>query len=129
MPRDLRARADERVYFVTPEAHRSHRRPDLRVIEERWNDGPREAAGGLAVAEPLVYRLSNDPITEVYLQIIDVASQGRVVTGLEFLSPSNKVPGRGRAQASGAIHHRPQGALNLSQYPPRPRADSAAAQF
>lgn len=97
LPRDLRARAEERVYLEIPDARFGHRQPDVRVIEEGWRDsGAREATAVLELAEPLIYHLANEPITEVYLQIIDVKARGRVVTGIEVLSPSNKVPGKGR---------------------------------
>jgi hypothetical protein len=38
----------------------------------------------------------DEPVTEHYLNIIDVRSGGRVVTTIEFLSLSNKVAGDGR---------------------------------
>lgn len=97
LPRDLRARVEERVYLEIPDARLGYRQPDVRVIEEGWR-GAREgeATAVLDVAEPLVYRLVKDPITETYLQIIDVKARGRVVTGIEVLSPANKIPGKGR---------------------------------
>ena len=38
------------------------------------------------------------PVTEIYLQITDVQSGNRVVTIIEFISPSNKRPGPGREE-------------------------------
>ncbi len=97
LPRDLRARAEERVYLEAADTRLGHRQPDVRVIEEGWQDsGARETTAVLTIAEPLVFHLANDPITEVYLQIIDVKARGRVITGIEILSPANKVPGKGR---------------------------------
>jgi hypothetical protein len=88
---------EERVYLEIPDARLGHRQPDVRVIEEGWrHSGVPRATAVLDVAEPLIYHLANDPITEVYLQIIDVKARGRVVTGIEVLSPGNKVPGKGR---------------------------------
>lgn len=96
LPRNLRARVEERVYLEIPDARLGHRQPDVRVIEEGWRDSAaREATAVLSVAEPLIYHLVNEPITEVYLQIIDVKARGRVVTGFEVLSPAIKVPGKG----------------------------------
>ena len=99
LPGDLRARAEERVYLETPEGPGGYRRPDVRVIEEGWRRGPRD--GGVAVlepevAEPLIFHNVTDPIVETYLKIIDVNARGRVVTGIEILSLTNKLPGDGR---------------------------------
>jgi len=54
------------------------------------------AESGVAVAEPLVLHLPDEPITQGFLEIIEVGSGSRVVTVIEFLSPSNKVPGEGQ---------------------------------
>jgi hypothetical protein len=50
------------------------------------------------VAEPLLVEAEADPATETFLEIIDRESGNRVVTVIEFLSPSNKSPGPNRAQ-------------------------------
>jgi hypothetical protein len=39
-----------------------------------------------------------EPVTETFLEIIDSATGSRVITGVEFLSPSNKSPGPNREQ-------------------------------
>jgi Protein of unknown function (DUF4058) len=97
LPGDLRARAEERVYLEMPDVRVGHRQPDVSVVEEGWRDsGALEATAVLELADPLVYHLANDPITEVYLHIIDSKAGGRVVTGIEIVSPSNKLPGKGR---------------------------------
>jgi len=38
----------------------------------------------------------SEPVTEGYIEIVDAGSGNRVVTVIEFLSPSNKVPGEGQ---------------------------------
>jgi hypothetical protein len=38
----------------------------------------------------------DEPISQGYLEIIDVGSGNRVVTVIEFVSPSNKIPGAGQ---------------------------------
>lgn len=98
LPRDLRARVEERVYLESEggEPQRS-RYPDVRVVETRPRRSQEsQAVGVLEVSESVVIHLEDEPVTEGYLQIIDVASGGRIVTVIEFLSPTNKVPGAGQ---------------------------------
>ena len=40
--------------------------------------------------------ISDEPITQGYIEIVDAASGNRVITVIEFLSPSNKMPGEGQ---------------------------------
>ncbi len=98
LPGDLRARVDERVY-VEPEAGNGRKIvPDVRVIERgRRHDTPLRAGNGVALAEPLVVHMDQDePVRQGFIEIIDIKSGRRVVTVIEILSPSNKVPGPGR---------------------------------
>ena len=98
LPRDLRARIEERV-FVEWEDEGRYRgiHPDVRVVEYPLR-GPAGTLpeGGVATAEPIVIRTFDDPISQGYIEIVDVSSGNRVVTVIEFVSPSNKVPGDGR---------------------------------
>jgi hypothetical protein len=48
------------------------------------------------LAEPFVIRRPQESYTEGFIQIIDVPSGNRVVTVIEFLSPTNKGDGRAR---------------------------------
>jgi hypothetical protein len=52
----------------------------------------------VAVAEPLVVEVPDEPVTERFVNIIDPSTGGRVVTSVELLSPTNKLPGDGREQ-------------------------------
>lgn len=100
LPGPLRARVEERVLLETPTGLADHVMfPDVRVVEHRPQvrrglEGP--SAGGVAVAEPLLIEMADDPAIETFLEIIDRASGNRVVTIIEFLSPSNKLPGSNR---------------------------------
>jgi len=97
LPADLRARVEERV-FVEPAvgAPRSVY-PDVRVVERgHGRTPPITGAPGTAVAEPLVIIVPDEPVTERYIDIIDVGSGRRVVTVIELLSLSNKIPGEGQ---------------------------------
>ena len=102
LPPDLRARVEERV-IVEPgdEAERSVY-PDVRVVER----GRAAAAGaasssGVAVAEPIVVHMPPEPITETFIEIIDVGSGKRVVSVIEVLSVSNKLSGDGQDKYRG----------------------------
>src|SRR5437867_1905060 len=98
LPHDLRARVEERV-FVESEPERIRQVvPDVHVsqVYHAGAAGPsvlQEGAG--AVAEPLVFELSNPPVTEGYIEIRERGG-GKVVTVIEFLSPANKSGGTGQ---------------------------------
>jgi hypothetical protein len=98
LPNSLRARVEESVLLETPKGLGDHPLfPDVRVVEYTVKRGlatPPEA--GAAVAEPVLVEAEAEPVTETFLEIIDRASGNRVVTVIEFLSPSNKSPGPNR---------------------------------
>lgn len=100
LPGDLRARVEERVYVESPGHLGRTVVPDLHVAQIRavppWRTGG-GLAGGVALAEPLVFEVHLDPITEGYLEIRERGG-GKVVTVIEFLSPSNKMGGTGEAK-------------------------------
>jgi hypothetical protein len=48
------------------------------------------------VAEPLVIYVADEPVSERYIEIIDVGSGRRVVSVIEILSLANKSPGEGQ---------------------------------
>jgi len=50
------------------------------------------------VVEPLIYDTVSDPVRQRFIEIRDASSGGRVVTVIEFVSPTNKLPGDGRMQ-------------------------------
>ncbi len=98
LPKELRARVEERVFLEAPEEVRNIYL-DVHVVEHR----PGPESGGAAVAveeltatEPLVVRVPDEPMPEGYVEIVDVASGNRVITMIEFLSPANKRPGPGQ---------------------------------
>lgn len=97
LPTGLRVRVEERVFVETEEGSRRIFYPDVHVVEHPESEGVTSIAeSDVAVAEPLVIHLSDEPATQGYLEIIDVGSGNRVVTLIEFLSPSNKLSGAGR---------------------------------
>ncbi len=100
LPKALRARVEESVLLETPQGIGDHPLfPDVRVVEYTSSRGLETQAGrGVAVAEPLVVATESEPPIETFLEIIDRESGNRVVTVIEFLSPSNKSPGPNREQ-------------------------------
>lgn len=87
LPGDLRARVEERVFLESQGDGYRMIYPDVHVVEE-----PR----GVAVEEPLIVHLSDEPMTQGFLEIVDASSGNRVITVIEFLSPTNKLPGAGQ---------------------------------
>jgi hypothetical protein len=96
---DLTASIGERVLVEDTLGYSRRIEPDVRVVEV----GPlREVAGAtatLATARaPLRLTELSEPITERFVEIIDRSTGGRVITVIEFVSPSNKAPGDGFKQ-------------------------------
>ncbi|MEX2559760.1 MAG: DUF4058 family protein [Pirellulales bacterium] len=82
---------DERVWLLEPQRSVY---PDMAV----YNRPKREAPAGLAVAEadePVRIRRKQVEVREAFLQIYDTKGN-RLVTGIEFVSPSNKTDPKGR---------------------------------
>jgi hypothetical protein len=100
LPRAFRARIEERVLLESPQGLADHPRfPDVRVVEYTSRRGLAvQPEAGAAVAEPLLVDTETEPLSETYLEIIDRSSGNRVITVIEFLSPSNKTPGPNREQ-------------------------------
>ena len=97
LPEGLRARVEERVFLETPIGEGRSTYPDVRVVEDpRAKVASAPSPGGVVLAEPIIIRLPAEPITETFIQILDARRGGRVVTVIEFLSPSNKLPGAGQ---------------------------------
>jgi len=97
LPDDLRARVEERVFLETEPELKRPMVPDIHVAQVRPTPSAPALAsetGGVAVAEPLIFEVHTEPVTEGYLEIRE-RDGGKVVTILEFLSPANKSGGVG----------------------------------
>lgn len=95
LPPQYVADMGERLYIVQPERSIY---PDVLVLEHPSAGAPVEqAAGGTAVAvasdPPWVVTIAPAEMREVFIEILAVADQSRVVTVIEVLSPSNKTAG------------------------------------
>src|SRR5581483_9361954 len=97
LPRDLRARAQERVLVDLPSEDRVID-PQVRVVEHERPARRATAvtASNVTATEPLEVPLL-EPETQGYLEIVETCPQRRVVTLVEVVSPANKYAGRGRA--------------------------------
>ena len=96
LPKDLLARVEERVFVETPKGVERSIVPDLRVVG-RSNAKPSGAvASQPAATDALVINLEEEPVTQGYIEIVDVSSGRSVVTVIEFLSLANKTPGPGQ---------------------------------
>ncbi len=102
LPEDLLARMESRVLVsdVDDEEIRQQH-PDVRVVDVGGQRG-----GGATVLdfptaatiEPdmLIVDFRGEPATQRYVEIVDSQTRSRVVTTIELLSPTNKLPGSGR---------------------------------
>ena len=100
LPDELWARVEERVFVESDSERISHIIPDVHVsrVYPPPKSQPAELKeGGAAVAEPVVFDLHDLEITEGYIKILDRAG-GKVVTVIEFLSPTNKRGGTGQTK-------------------------------
>jgi hypothetical protein len=96
LPDDLLARVQERVFVESADGPSRGMYPDVRVVQHGFaGSAPREA-GSVAVAEPLIIHLPEEPVAQGYIEILDVGQGNRVITVIEFLSLANKQPGEGQ---------------------------------
>ncbi len=72
--------------------------PDVRILEQSAGAGTQPATheGGVALLEPLVVPLALEGQTQRSLRVVDTRSGNRIVTALEFLSPTDKSDATGR---------------------------------
>ena len=94
LPADLLARVEERVYVENEGVEQRSLHLDVRVVEHGRGEQVAVAVqGGIEVAEPYVLHIGNEPVTETSIEIREVGSGNRVITVVEFLSPTNKIQG------------------------------------
>jgi hypothetical protein len=100
LPRPLRVRVEQRVILEQESDTLRDVYPDVYVVEHSRPHAAEQETTPAAVLEekPLRITLLNGTLTEGYLEIVDASSGNRVVTTIEFLSPTNKLPGDDRKQ-------------------------------
>jgi hypothetical protein len=102
LPGSMNIIIEERIVFESDEGDigRATTRgyvPDVAIIADQLRDASQASStGGAAVAEPMTIRYQEQPISQGFIEIRDAASGGKVITTIEFLSPSNKLPGPAR---------------------------------
>ncbi len=96
LPPGFVADMGERIYVVQPDRNIY---PDVVVFEQQSPVQPAQASGAAAVADPPpVVQVEPTEVREVFVEIVAVGEETRVVTVIELLSHSNKAHGReGRA--------------------------------
>lgn len=95
LPGDLIARVEERVFVDAPESSRSVY-PDVRVVETGGRESAAASTALAGVAVPLVVVVDDEPVSEGYIEILEIGSGNRVITMIEVVSPTNKTAGEGR---------------------------------
>lgn len=99
LPRDLLARVEERVVFECEGQEARAAYPDVKIAERRGaRGGAAPTAAAATVAEPIVIYRRGEPATETFLNIVEAGPGQRLVTVLEVLSLTNKLPGEGQRQ-------------------------------
>lgn len=99
LPRDLRARSEERVLLEDVLGDSQAYRSDVAVVElpRSAKPAPRRktaTAAGVATLDPIFVSIPDSVPFDRFVQIIDLSNGNRVVTAIEILSPWNKRPGR-----------------------------------
>ncbi len=111
LPPGMRVEVEERVYVESTLGAERTYRPDVHVVESRRPTAAVQPASpaAAAVAEPLVIEMPLEETSERFIDIIDTASGGRVITTIELLSPSIKRSGDGqekyRQKQRDALHN------------------------
>ncbi len=99
LPTGLRARMEERIVVEPTLGQPRGVYPDVRVIEHGRGQNIGREAGSVALADvaiPFIMKMKSEPATENFIEIIDIGSGGEVVTVIEMLSFTNKLPGKGQ---------------------------------
>jgi hypothetical protein len=107
----LRAEIDVR-FVVEAVARRDHTvYPDVSITErESWR--VREEGGVALELEPLIV-YDDEPAREGFILISESGAGGRLVTAIEFLSPTNKLPGKGQDKYLEKQEEYIEGGVNL----------------
>lgn len=114
LPADLQARVEEDI-VVDAEDARGLIYPDVRIVEEPVPIAADqvERTGAIAVAEPCLIALPEEPPPARHLEIVDRRSGNHVVTAIELLSPANKVGQEGRLAYHQKQSHYIEAGVNL----------------
>lgn len=113
LPSGLQARVEESL-MVDADDYSRRVYPDVKVAERSDQDHvPRPTSSTVAVAEPYVILLQDEPRIQRHVEIIDRNSGNRVVTAIELLSPANKRTLEGRRSYQGKQRDYLEAGINL----------------
>ncbi|HEX5444578.1 MAG TPA: DUF4058 family protein [Pirellulales bacterium] len=100
LPSGLLARVEEQLFVESDDAPPRSIYPDVRIFEHAGATATGAAASAVAVEAgedgPFVVKVAHEPATEGFIEIREVGEGNRLVTVIEFLSPSNKSTVKGR---------------------------------
>lgn len=101
LPAGMLARVEEQLFVESDEAPPRSIYPDVRVFEHARATAPGAAQSAMAVQEdgedgPFVLKVGSEPATEGFIEIREASEGNRLITVIEFLSPSNKNTAKGR---------------------------------
>jgi hypothetical protein len=96
LPSNLIARVEERVVLETEDVDQRSIYPDVKIIERPSRVPIPGTLSQASLAEPVLVQYRSEPATETFINIVDAASDRRLVTVIEILSLSNKLPGEGQ---------------------------------
>jgi hypothetical protein len=96
------ARLNERLVVEEPSAAPRAIHPDLRVSRSRSPRGERDQGGVAVIDEPMpkpfLVGIKAEPFHQGFIEIHERGQSGRLITVIEFVSPTNKMAGDGRIQ-------------------------------
>ena len=112
LPTGLLARSGERAIVTTDDDYRDII-PDVSVFERGLAE-PSIVTGGVAVAQAVRVRTLEYTIKQRYVEIRATRPEGgRVITVIEFVSPTNKRPGEGLTKYKQKQQECREGGVNL----------------
>jgi Protein of unknown function (DUF4058) len=98
LPGKLIARVEERLVVEGVDEDNRNIFPDVRISEQSalTADGGVAVMEGTTATEPIIVRYTSEPATETFINLFEPGTRNRLITVIEILSPSNKVPGEGQ---------------------------------
>jgi len=113
LPPGLLARSEERAIVSEADDYLRDLAPDVSVFERGQGNPSTPTGTDVALAESVCLVLETQEIKQRFLEIRDARSGGRVITVIEFVSPTNKRPGDGLGKYRQKRRECQEGKVNL----------------
>lgn len=97
LPDNLACRVEERIALEAEGMKPRSAYPDVKIAERGGRGGAAGVRSSAAVMEPIIVEY-DEPATETFINIVEAGPGQRLVTVIEVLSLSNKLPGEGQNQ-------------------------------